>query len=91
MEEKYIPWLITIKKKKSQVFFSPGRKFLLIQFLRHILRECQKLTLIRMIPCENICQILTLDTEDFPPIFFKILQPQSTSGLMVLHILCSVI
>ena len=44
--------------KKSQVFLFSARNVISAhssQSLRHILRECQKFTLIRMTPCKNIC------------------------------------
>ena len=49
-----MPWLTTIKKIAS--FFLNPRNVISTHFswfLRRNLRECQKLTLIRMIPCEN--------------------------------------
>ena len=56
MEEKKMPWLTTIKKIAS--FFFILRNVISThssQFLRRNLRECQKLTLIRTMPCENNC------------------------------------
>lgn len=51
-----MPWLTTIKKIAS--FFFILRNVISThssQFLRRNLRECQKLTLIRTMPCENNC------------------------------------
>lgn len=59
------------------------------QFLRRNLRECQKLTLIRTMPCENNCHSYP-EHRRRPPPHPDFLPPQSTSGLKVLPILCSV-
>lgn len=56
-------------KRKLQVFFFIPRNVIsthFSRFLRRNLRECQKLTLIRTIPCENNCHSYP-EYRRFPP------------------------